>query len=72
MWWSKSQHAWLDLKDMNDFHLRAAFQRLERGEYQHPEIDLTAMDVEQLKAQFRAEFARRGLDDQGNLKEQQS
>jgi hypothetical protein len=65
-WWSKSQRKWLVLEDMNDHHLRAAFEKLRRREYVHPEHDLTEHDVNDLLLAFADEFERRGWDENGN------
>lgn len=66
-WWSVSKQTWLDLAEMNDFHLRSAFLKLERSEYRIHGHDgePSVGEVAEMSQAFRAEFARRGLGERG-------
>jgi len=66
-WWSTSRGDWVELADLHDSHLFAAFRKFDRGDYRVPGEAgfFVALTTEERVALHRAlldEFKRRGLD----------
>lgn len=70
-WWSESRGQHIDLADMVDRNLRSAWLKLKRGEYRNEGEELEPVALALLEDAFRAEFKRRGLDEDGNAPEPQ-